>query len=128
MKTNLRILSLAAFALAIPALIIVDWYYKGFGIFVMFALLTIGLACDQIIRMKYPGISVASLQKYRANRLLHLFALILFVQSPMALIFGNRLLEKLGFWLMAALICMGIVLDQIARLKFDYQIEKGEEK
>lgn len=128
MKNMLKIFSLTAFILAIPSLIVVDWFYKGYGILMMFALITIGLVFDQIIRMKYPRYRVTSLQNYHMNKLLNLFALTLFVQAPMALIFGNMYMYRLGFWLMATMICSGIVLNQIARIRFGYQIEIGEKE
>lgn len=128
MKNSLKILSLTAFVLAIPALIVVDWFYNGYGILIMFILATIGLVFDQIVCMKYPSSIVKPLSNYRANKLLNIFALVLLVQSPMALIFGNKIMDKLGFWLMAVMICFGIILNQIARLKFSYCTEKGDEK
>lgn len=128
MKNNLKILSLTSFVLAVPALIVVDWFYKGYGILIMFILATVGLVLDQIVRMNYPSNIVVPLSNYRTNKLLNIFTLILLVQSPMALIFGNKVIEKLGFWLMAVMICLGIVLNQIARLRFSYRIEKENEE
>lgn len=128
MKNSLKIGSLTAFVLAIPALIVVDWFYKGYGILIMFILATIGLVFDQIVRMKYPNNYVTPLSNYRVNKLLNMVALVFLVQSPMALIFGNKVTDKLGFWLMAVMICLGIVLNQIARLKFSYRTEKGDGK
>lgn len=125
MKNNFRLLSLLCFVLSIPSLIVVDWFYKGYGLLVMFIFLTIGLVFDQIMRMKYPHRMLAPLQNYRTNKLLNLFALILFVQAPIALIYGNQFISKFGFWLMFIMVCSGIILNQIARLKFNYQEEKG---
>ncbi|MDD5937644.1 MAG: hypothetical protein PUC36_01325 [Clostridiales bacterium] len=65
MKSNLRVLSIAAFAAAVPALVITDWYYEGYGIFTMFLLLTVGLLLDQIIRMEFPARSPAPAEHYR---------------------------------------------------------------
>ena len=128
MKNSLKILSLTSFVLAVPALIVVDWFYKGYGILIMFILATVGLVLDQIVRMNYPSNIVVPLSNYRTNKLINIFTLILLVQSPMALIFGNKVIEKLGFWLMAVMICLGIVLNQIARLRFSYHIEKEDEE
>lgn len=75
MKNNLKILSLTAFVLAIPALIIVDWFYKDYGIGVMFILLTIGLVCDQMMRRNFPGCNATPIKNYRTNKLLNLFHL-----------------------------------------------------
>ncbi len=126
MKNSLKILSLISFVLSIPALIVVDWFYDGYGILVMFALATVGLVLDQLLRMKYPSRTVTPLSNYHKNKLLGIIALVLFVQSPMALIFGNKAMDKLGFWLMAAMICLGIVLGQVARLKFAYHTIKED--
>lgn len=46
MKKNLRILSIAALVVAIPSLIITDWYDKDYGLMVMFAFLTVGLVLE----------------------------------------------------------------------------------
>ncbi|CDM68403.1 putative membrane protein [Clostridium bornimense] len=123
MKSNLKILSLLAFILSIPALIIVDWFYSGYGILVMFILLSIGVVCDQLIRMKFPKNKVIPLHNYRANRVMNIFAVVLFLLSPMALIYGNRVVYRMGFWLMAIMICLGIVFNQIARIVFPYELE-----
>lgn len=126
MKNSLKILSLTSFIFAVPALIVVDWYYTGNGILIMFLLVTIGLVLDQIIRMSYPSDIVVPLSNYHTNKLLNIFTLVLLVQSPMALIFGNKVMDKLGFWLMTVMICLGLVLNQIARLRFSYCIEKED--
>lgn len=126
MKNSLKILSLTSFIFAVPALIVVDWYYTGNGILIMFLLVTIGLVLDQIVRMNYPSDIVVPLSNYHTNKLLNIFTLVLLVQSPMALIFGNKVMDKLGFWLMTVMICLGLVLNQIARLRFSYCIEKED--
>lgn len=126
MKNSLKILSLTSFIFAVPALIVVNWYYTGNGILIMFLLVTIGLVLDQIARMNYPSDIVVPLSNYHANKLLNIFTLVLLVQSPMALIFGNKVMDKLGFWLMTVMICLGLVLNQIARLRFSYCIEKED--
>ncbi|SHK82886.1 hypothetical protein SAMN02745136_03432 [Anaerocolumna jejuensis DSM 15929] len=124
MKSNLRVLSIIAFVIAVPSLIITDWYYKGYGIFMMFIFLTIGLVLDQIIRLKFP-VSVGSpLNNYKINKILNIVSLVLFVQSPMGLIYGNKCIDNLGFWTMAIMICLGIIINQIAANKYHYTIEK----
>lgn len=127
MKNNLKVLSIFAFVAAIPSLIITDWYYKGYGILVMFLLLTIGLVLDQLIRLKFPVASVTPIENYRKNILLNILALILFVQSPMGLIFGNKIYSNLGFWLLIIMICIGVTINQIARVKYPYSTENVEE-
>ena len=44
----------------------------------------------------------------------------------MALIYGNKASDKLGFWMMISMIVFGIVLSQIVRLKFRYTVKKGK--
>lgn len=121
MKKSFRIISLTAFILAVPGLIITDWYFGGMGIFVMFLLATIGLVFDQLIRMQFPDKKVEPLNKYKINRLLNIFALVLFVQSPMGLIYGNRYMNNLGIWLLIGMICCGVIINQLARIKFNYR-------
>ncbi|WP_019910518.1 hypothetical protein [Paenibacillus sp. HW567] len=124
MKNNLRKLSIMAFVMAIPSLIISDWYYKGYGILVMFIFLTIGLILDQITRLKFPVSVVSPLNNYRKNKILNIFSLILFIQSPIGLIYGNKYANNLGFWIMAVMICLGITLNQIAANKYRYTVGK----
>lgn len=50
--------------------------------------------------------------------------LVLFIQSPIGLIYVNRLSDKLGFWIMLIMVCLGIILNQIARNKYEYNINK----
>lgn len=127
MKNNLKIFSIFAFVAAIPSLIITDWYYKSYGILVMFLFLTIGLILDQIIRLKFPTTSVTPIENYRKNKLINIFALILFVQCPMGLIFGNKIYPNSGFWLLVIMICIGVSTNQFARIKYPYSTESIEE-
>lgn len=124
MKRILRILSIMAFVIAIPSLIITDWYFKGCGILMMFIFLTIGLVLDQIIRLRFPILVVSPLSSYRKNKLLNMISLILFVQSPIGLIYGNEYASNFGFLIMAIMICFGISLNLIAASKYHYIIEK----
>lgn len=126
MKNNLKVLSIIAFVAAIPLLIITDWYYKGYGILAMFLLLTIGLVLDQLIRLKFPAKSVEPIENYQKKKLLNMIALILFVQSPIGLVFGNKIYSKMGFWLLVIMLCVGVTLNQIARLKYPYTVKEGE--
>ena len=127
MKSDLRVLSIAAFAAAIPALIVTDWYYEGYGIFAMFLLLTVGLLLDQIIRLEFPAGSPAPTGHYRKNRLLNMVALTLFVQAPVGLIYGNQCHPRLGFWLLVIMACVGICANQIAKLMYPYTTQNKEE-
>lgn len=124
MKRTLRTLSIMAFVIAIPSLIITNWYYKEYGILMMFIFLTIGLVLDQIIRLKFPISVVSPLSSYRKNKTLNMVSLVLFVQSPMGLIFGDKHANNLGLWIMIAMICCGISLNLIAANKYHYNIEK----
>ena len=127
MKSNLRVLSIAAFAASIPALIVTDWYYEGYGIFAMFLLLTIGLLLDQIIRMEFPAGSPTPPEHFRKNRWLNMVALTLFVQAPVGLLYGNQCRPRLGFWLPVIMACAGICATQIATLKYPYTTQNKEE-
>lgn len=127
MKNNLKVLSIFAFVAAIPSLIITDWYYKGYGIFVMFLLLTIGLILDQIIRLKFPASNVTPISNYGKNKLLNILSLVLFVQSPMGLILGNKIYPNMGFWLLVIMICIGVIANQLAKIKYPYLTEDIEE-
>lgn len=126
MKNKLKIASITAFVLAIPSLIVIDWFYKGAGIGVMFFFITTGLVFDQILRLQYPSVVLFPIQNYRKNKILNIFALILFVQSPIALIYFNKMLDKLGLLIMLIMISFGIILNQISIVKFQYSAEKGE--
>lgn len=126
MKNNLKVVSIIAFVAAVPSLIITDWYYKGYGILAMFLFLTIGLVLDQLIRLKFPAESVAPVENYQKNKLLNMIALILFVQSPMGLLFGNKIYSNMGFWLSIIMLCVGVTLNQIARIKYPYTVKEGE--
>lgn len=118
MKKNLRLVSIVSFVVSVPALIITDWYYKGFGLLPMFLFLTIGLITDQFIRIKYPANEIKNLDNYILNRVFHMVALIFFVWAPMALIYMNRIKSGLGFWIMVVMVCCGIISDQIGRIKY----------
>ena len=50
--------------------------------------------------------------------------LVLFIQSPMALIFGNRYANNFGLLIAVVVVCVGICLHQIAKKKYPYVIEK----
>lgn len=126
MKNNLRVFSIVSFAAAIPAMIITDWYYSGFGLLPMFLFLTIGLILDQLIRMKYPPYEIENAKNYRSNRMLRMVSIVLFVWAPMALIYGNRIRPRLGFWLMVIMVCCGIAADQFGRIKYSYHYEGGQ--
>lgn len=123
MKNNLRLLSIFFFAIAIPGLIMVDWYYKENGIFVMFLFITIGLVLDQIIRLYYPDTVVTPEENYRCNKILNIFTIILFVQSPMAMIYVDRICGRYGFAAMAVMVVIGIMCNQTATIKFSYSKE-----
>lgn len=121
MKNKLNSLSISAFALSLPALIIVNWYLPNYGIFVMFLFLTIGLVLDQVKRLLYPNEHIESIVFYRKNRILKTLTLVFFLQSPMAILYGNRIADNFGTGLGIVLIGIGIISDQIARNHFNYK-------
>ena len=127
MKNNFRIISIIAFVIAVPTLIITDWYYSGYGILVFFFCATIGLIFDQVVRLKYPTSNVFPIENYRTNKILNIISLVFFVQSPVGLIYGNRFYNTLGFWIFAIMICIGVSFNRIATIKFHYTKKCTEE-
>lgn len=125
MKNNMRFLSILSFVISIPALIITDWYYEGFGLLPMFAFFTSGLVLDQLIRLKYPPRTMKPIGNYHINRYLNMIALVVFVWAPIGLIYGNRIKSKLGFWIMMIMVCCGIAANQFAKIKYPYTCEGG---
>ncbi|WP_068786698.1 hypothetical protein [Paenibacillus phocaensis] len=107
--------ALYSFVAAIPALIIVDWYAPGYGLLVMFCFISLGLIFDQLARIYFPAVSVNRYQAYKKNRLLKMGALLLFVMSPMALIYVGNVASFSGVAVCLLMIAVGICLDQIAR-------------
>lgn len=118
MQKKLRLFSIIAFAISIPSLIVTDWYFKGMGLGVMFGCLTIGLIVDQVIRMLSAKTEVSMQHTFKVNKFLNLAGLILFVQSPVALVYGNRYTNSFGTYLMIGMILIGITLNQIASHKY----------
>ncbi|SDO14638.1 hypothetical protein [Acetanaerobacterium elongatum] len=112
--------SLICFIAALPALIVTDWYLKGFGLLVLFILLAAGLIFDQLARIYYPAYTVDNPAAFRRHRLLQLYTLILFLMSPMAVVYGNRLNLAFGVTAAALMIGLGLVLDQVARSRYRY--------
>lgn len=123
MKNKLKLLSIIAFLLAIPSLIITDQHYEGYGILVMFMFLNIGIIIDQVVRLKYPVNKITPISNYRRSKLLNIISLTLFLQSPMGLIYGNKIYNNLGIWLLIIMICIGVSIDYIARIKYPYKTQ-----
>jgi len=113
-EKKLKTWSILSFFVAIVSLIIVDWYFHGYGVLIMFVFISMGLIFNQLSKIYFPIATVSNYVAYKNNKLLKLLALILFVMSPMALIYGNQMMEKLGIVTFVLLIGIGIVLDQIA--------------
>ena len=125
-KKTLRICSILSFFTAISSLIVVDWYFHGYGLLIMFVFISLGLTFEQFSRIYFPSTPVSNYTSYKKNKLLKLWALILFVMSPMALIYGNQFLNKLGIFAFVLLVGIGIVLDQIAQMRHPYSNEKNK--
>ncbi len=125
---TLRMWSLVSFAAALPALIVTDWYLKGFGLLVMVSLGAAGLALYQLTQICWPPYAVDNTAAYKRNKQLKLSALLLFVMSPMALVYGNKLFMALGVSSSVGMVCLGIVLDQLARIRYPYRKLEQEEK
>ncbi len=118
MKSQLRVCSLICFVVAIPSLVIVDWYVHGYGLLSMFVSACIGLVFDQIIRINYPTVSIIDTSLYKKNKILKLLSLILFVMSPMILIYGNRFQHNFGTLMFLVFVGVGIAVDILARVFF----------
>lgn len=65
MELNRKKYPLAFFILALPALVITDWYIHGFGIAILFVFITVGLIIEQIQRINYPKFDVDDTEKYK---------------------------------------------------------------
>jgi len=120
MKTTLRSCSIICFAAAIPLLVIVNWYFYGYGLLSMFVSVCIGLIFDQIIRISYPTFTVSNYSLYKKNKIMKLFALILFVMSPMVFVYGNRFQDSYGTISFFILVGIGLIIDFIAQSRFPF--------
>ena len=119
-QRTLKTWSILSFFISIVSLIVVDWYFHGYGLLTMFVFISIGLIFEQLSRIYFPTITVNNYISYKKNKLLKLCALILFVISPIALIYSNQIFSKLGFIAFVLLIGIGIVLSQIAQSLYPY--------
>ena len=118
MKSKLRVCSIICFVAASPSLVIVDWYMHGSGLLCMFAFACIGLIFDQIIRITYPTTAITDNSLYRKNKILKLLSLVLFVMSPMALIYGNRFQHNFGTIMFFVFVGLGLTIDILAQTFF----------
>jgi hypothetical protein len=123
-QKTLKFGAVLSFFISIVSLIVVDWYFHGYGLLFMFVFISLGLILEQLSRIYFPTTMVNNYVCYKKNKLLKLWALILFVMSPIALIYGNQIFNKLGFISFALLIGTGIFLDQIAQIRYPYSKEK----
>lgn len=119
----LRSWSILSFFIAIASLIVVDWYFHGYGLLIMFIFISFGLIFHQLEVIYFPSSQVNDYKTYKKNKLLKLCSLILFVMSPMSLIYGTQHLNKIGFVIFVLIIASGIFLDQLARIHYSYSIE-----
>ena len=125
-KKILRNCSILSFFTAISSLIVVDWYFHGFGLLIMFVFISLGLTFEQFSRIYFPSTPVSDYTSYKKYKLIKLWALILFVMSPMALIYGNKIFNKLGFFAFFLLLGIGIALEQIAQMHHPYSSSKNK--
>lgn len=119
MKPNYKKISIICFILSIPSLIIVDWYFQDYGLLSLSTFITLGLVFDQVNRIQSTTV-INSSHQFKVNRYLKLVALILFIQVPVTIIYINQIKPNLGLLLGFTLILLGIIVDQIARIKFTY--------
>ncbi|MFV0394595.1 MAG: hypothetical protein ACK5LC_09400 [Coprobacillaceae bacterium] len=115
MRNNLKSISISFFIAAIPLFMIVDWYYPRFGLIVLFLSITCGLVVDQLHRI-FNTTNMVERQSLQ-YKYFRLGALILFVQSPIAIIYENMYRSGFGTIIAALMIVLGIILDQISRMK-----------
>lgn len=119
-KKTFKAWSILSFFIAIISLIVVDWYFHDYGLLIMFIFISLGLIFDQLSKLYSPPNTVYNYIFYKKNKLLKLCSLILFVMSLPALIYGNQFFNNLGFIAFAFLIGIGIILDQIAQIRYPY--------
>lgn len=119
MKLNYKKISIICFAISIPSLIIVDWYFQNYGLLPLSIFITLGLIFDQVNRIQSTTI-INSTHQFKVNRYLRLVTLVLFIQVPVTIIYINQIKPNFGLLLGITLILLGIIIDQIARIKFTY--------
>lgn len=73
----------------ISSLTVGDWHFHGYGLLMMFIFISHGLTFEQFLIIYFHSTPVSEYTYYKNYKLLKLWALIPFVISPMALIYGN---------------------------------------
>lgn len=119
-QKTLKTWSVLSFVISIISLVVVNWYFYGYGILFMLVFISIGLIFDQISRIYFPATAVNNYDYYKKNRLLKMWGLVLFILSPIALIYSSQLFYRSGFVVFIILIGIGICLDQMARIRYPY--------
>jgi hypothetical protein len=84
----------------------------------MFAFACIGLIFDQIFRITYPTTAIPDISLYRKNKIMKLLSLVLFVMSPMALVYGNRFHNYFGTIMFFVFVGIGLANDNLAKTFF----------
>lgn len=120
MKTALQIGSIICFVAIIPSLVVVNWYFYGYGLLSMFTLVCIGLILDQIRRIAFPAFEIQDTIQYRRNKTIKLLSLILFVMSPMVFVYGNKFQNSFGTIAFFIIIGIGLIIDVLAQTFFPY--------
>lgn len=122
MERFLRVTSLVFLFLAIPGLVVTDWYAPGIGVLVLFVFGTLGLVLDQARRTFYPSASVASTKDFYVHQALMTSALVLLIMSPMAVVYwGGLRLVSPGLWIAFMMVTVGLTCDRLARNVFPRQ-------
>lgn len=116
---------LALFALALPALIITDWYVRGFGIAMFFIFITAGLIIDQIQRMNGPSPDTDDKSMYKRNRSLKLAGMIFTVSSPLIIIYMD---SDFKIPIFVAVLIFGAVLNWSAGYLFPAGSDKDSDQ
>lgn len=112
---------LALFALALPALIITDWYVRGFGIAMFFIFITAGLIIDQIQRMNGLSPDTDDKSMHKRNRILKLAGMIFTVSSPLIIIYMD---SDFKIPIFVAVLIFGAVLNWSAGYLFPAENDK----
>lgn len=120
MKEKLKLWSLICFILGPISLLIVDCCYYGYGLLSLFLFIGLGLGLDQVRRIVYPDFNPSPKGNFKKNKLIHMISLLIFVESPMFLIYGNRFKVNFGLFLFFALNLLGLSLNHKARVKYPY--------
>jgi len=125
MEKKLSVLSIVLFSLALPSLIVVDWYWKGYGLLFMFCSLILAVVADQLRRILYPADKGEKDKSSTNGKLLKLAALIFFMSTPVFVIYLDKFYAMNGIIVASISIGCGICLDCFSRIALSKIPRKG---